>query len=332
MRIFLIGDYVSGTGPANVTRSLLEALPKETLYLKTWNKAARLAEILWKTVRADVCLFSGYSRQNIWGLRWAGILHKPTCYLMHGCVEHENAINGVSDARMNQVERTTLRLADRILAVSEQFAQWLKKNYPEYADKTGCLVNGIDWKLMREESSGSTRLKTRILSVGGGMPRKRILRVCEAVQLLNEKGYQLTLAVAGDKGADTEKINSYPFVENHGLLGSREMKELYCSSGIFIQNSCFETFGLAPLEALLCGCDIMMSKNVGALSVFSCVQQEDVIADCENPQEIADKIEILLKKENHTRLLVELDKESTSWEARASELQTILSRIKEKRS
>lgn len=332
MRIFLVGDYTSGTGPANVTQCLLAALPKDTLYLKTWNKIARTFEILWKTAKADVCLFSGYSRQNILGLKWAGLWHKPTCYLMHGCVEHENEINGVPDDEMSRVERETLRLSDKILAVSAQFEEWLKHTYPAYADKTGHLTNGIDWQRMQERPASIFRDRKQILSVGGGMPRKRIVKICEAVCMLNEKGYDLTLAVAGDTGPDTEKIRSYSFVKDYGLLGKKEMEQLYCSSGIFVQNSCFETFGLAPLEALLCGCDVLLSKNVGALSVLSGTEPDDIIEDCEDAGEIAEKTERLLKKENHTRLLVELDKESTSWEARALELQDILRQIKGKRS
>ena len=331
MKIFLVGDYTSGTGPANVTKHLLDVLPKDTLRLRTWNKITRTFEILRKMKKADICLISGYSKQNVLALRWAKVLNKPSCYLMHGCVEHENEINGVPDALMNRIERETLRLSDRILGVSMQFAEWLKTYYPEHADKVGYLTNGIDWKCMKERPTGVERDANRILSVGGGMPRKRIVKICEAIGRLNDRGYDLTLSVAGDTGKDTEKIRSYPFVRDHGLLGKKDMEALYCSSGIFIQNSCFETFGLAPLEALLCDCDVLLSRHVGALSVLSGTEPEDVIEDCENVQEIEEKIEHLLENGNHTRLLVELDKESTSWEARASELQTILRQIKEKK-
>lgn len=334
MRIFLIGDYTSGTGPANATRSLLSALPSETLRLKTWNKITRTFEILYKTKKADVCLFSGYSRQNIVGLKWAKLLRRPSAYLMHGCVEYENAINGVPDENMNRVERETLRLSDLILGVSEPFTEWLRQQYPMYRDKIKTLTNGIDWKLLEDCDGDSdiVREENRILSVGGGMPRKRIVKICEAVRILNEKGYHLILSVAGAEGNDTPRINEYPFVENRRMLGRKEMNELYHSAKIFIQNSCFETFGLAPLEALLSGCDLLLSKQVGALSVLSGIREDDVITDCENPEEIAEKIELLLKRENHTRLLVELDKESTSWEARALELQDILNQRKEKKS
>ena len=46
----------------------------------------------------------------------------------------------------------------------------------------------------------------------------------------------------------------------------------------------------------------------------------DMINDPRDSDEIAEKLETLLKEENHTRLLVELDKENTSWNKRAAEL------------
>lgn len=332
MRIFLVGDYKSGTGPANVTRDLLRSLPGDTLCLKHWNKILRTFEILFKIPKSDAVVFSGYSRQNIWGLRVAKRYKKPTCYLMHGCVEYENEINGVPNPAMNRIERETLRRADWILGVSRQFRDWLKQFYPEYAAKIGHLTNGVDWKVMREQATGDKRDKNRIFTVGGGMPRKRILSVCKAIEILNQKGYALKLTVAGDKGNDSEAINAYSFVENVGLIPQKDIWKYYHTSRLFIQNSCFETFGLAPLEALLSGCDILLSKEIGAISIFREMISSDIVDNYDDPEEIAQKIEYLLEHENHSRLLVELDKESTSWEARAQELQTILNQLKEKKS
>ena len=38
------------------------------------------------------------------------MLKKPSAYIMHGCVEYENAINLEPDERMNLVERQTMEL------------------------------------------------------------------------------------------------------------------------------------------------------------------------------------------------------------------------------
>ena len=54
----------------------------------------------------------------------------------------------------------------------------------------------------------------------------------------------------------------------------------------------------------------------------------DIINDPLDTDEIASKLEHLLREDNHTRLLVELDKENTSWKKRASELEEKLALIR----
>ena len=93
MRIFVIGDFRTGTGPANVTKEYLLRLPKNTGYLIGRGKLVRAIEIILKMPFYDVVLFSGHSKQNLLGLKWARRLKKKSAFLMHGCVEHENAIN-----------------------------------------------------------------------------------------------------------------------------------------------------------------------------------------------------------------------------------------------
>ncbi len=328
MRIFLAGDYRTGTGPANVTKQYLNRLPKNTLYLKAQSKLLRIPEIIMKTICADVVLYSGYSRQNLLGLKLARILRRPSAYLMHGCVEHENAINGVMDTTMNHVERRTMELANRIYAVSEWFANWLKLEYPEYLDKIDSAVNGIDFSLCKDNrmnlklDNAGYRKHEQIVTIGGGMPRKRIRYICDAIQQLNGNNPEraLSLVVVGARGLDTEVINNYSFVENRGLVSSKEVEGLLNSSMLFVQNSCFETFGLAPVEALMCGCSILSSQHVGALELFHHLEDGDIICDCEDPTEIAAKIDGLLHKGNAERLMNEIDKESTSWEARTNQL------------
>lgn len=329
-RLFLAGDFRTGTGPANVTKSYLKCLPKDTLYQKARSKTLRVPEILFKTMRAKVVLYSGYSGQNVLGLRLAKIFKKPSAYLMHGCVEHENAINGVPDERMKRIERKTMALADRIFAVSDWFADWLREAYPEYRDKIDSAVNGVD---VTPDSMPARRTEGQIISIGGGMPRKKIKHICEALQLLNDSraadGEQpVKLIVIGDKGFDTELINGYSFVENRGIVPFEETKALLRSSKLFIQNSCFETFGLAPLEALMCGCSVLLSVHVGALELFENVDETDVITNYEDAGEIASKIGGLLRHGNADRLMTKIDKESASWEARTRQLQKKLAQLR----
>ncbi len=328
MKLFIVGDYYSNTGPANVTLRYIEEYRKQGKpfrHLVSKNRVSRALELPVKLIGSDAVVFSGYSRQNIYGMRLSHLLKKPCLYLMHGCVEYEDKINRVPDERMCRGERKMLSLADRIVAVSAEFEQWLKEHYPEYREKITHVTNGVDWDKLEPSLRGEARRPHGVISVGGGMPRKRILNLCRALEELRkeEKYRDITLTVVGDSGADSVAINAYPFVKNLGIISHEELIREYWVHKLFIQNSVFESFGLAPLEALLCNCDVLISSVCGALSVFGAVEEGDLIRDPENTEELTEKIRALLEEENHTRLLVEIDRNATSWSARLRELEEL---------
>lgn len=326
MKIFLIGDYYSGTGPANVTAKYIENIPG-VLYQKTRNKILRTVELFFKIMRSDVLLLSGHSKQNILSLRIAHLFNKKGAYLMHGCVEHENAINGVPHEGMTKTERRSMELADAIYAVSKQFGLWLKENHPEYAGKIYVAENGVDVYDFSEASE--KRKPYQIISIGGGMPRKMIKYIAKAVTLIREEEefYDVRLVVVGDRGLDTDEINSYSCVSNLGLVDHDTCLRLLEQSALFVQNSCFETFGLAPLEALIHGTAVLMSRNVGATELFDNLCPGDIIEDYKDAKEIAGKIKELLVNSNNERLLGALDLSGYSWDKRAKQMVDMLSTL-----
>ncbi len=328
MRIFLAGDHYSGTGPANVTKYYMENLPDGTLWQKRRSKAARAFEIVLNTLKSDVIVYSGYSKQNILGMRLAKRLGKPCAYIMHGCVEYENAINQVPDEEMNRVERQTLELADLILAVSSGFAAFLKEYYPPYAKKIDHVTNGIDDTLSPGRASKRNADRHMIFTIGGGMPRKQIRYICAAIEKLRrEYDKDLYLCVAGDKGADTEVIDSYGFVKDLGIVPFEETKALFGRAALFVQNSSFETFGLAPVEAVSSGCPLLCSDKAGALEWLSGIKSEDVIEHFDDPDEIASKIRYNLENPNAERLYEGIDREKSSWKTAAESLTKKLSEL-----
>ncbi len=321
MKIFVIGDHKTGTGPANATAGLLNAMPEGTMYLERTGKAGRFFEIAFLLPFCDVVLLSGHSKQNLWAIRLAGIFKKQVLFWMHGCVEYENEINCDVDESMTAVERQVLEKCDRILAVSPAFEEWLKDRYPAYRGKIDCLPNGLDRELFENvRSSRKMRvhedMSFQIMCVGGGMKRKRIARVCEAVTLLNKDGVECRLVIAGAKGADQELIENCPYADYRGLLSKEETTKLMEQSDLFVQNSCFETFGLAPIEALMAGCDLLMSAQTGALCLFDkgVVISTDLIEDTEDGRHIADRMLNVLKNHNGKRLLSGIDIKKHSWE------------------
>lgn len=325
-RFFIVGDHKTGTGPANVTKEYIRLFPEGTLYQKRTSKIGRLPELYFNILRSDVILFSGYSAQNVIGMKFAKKLKKPTAYIVHGAIDHENAINNYENANMSSIEAETLKLADRLFAVSRRFMDWLKAEYPQYENKIDYVTNGIDERTVSEGIQGDN---TKILSIGGGMPRKMILQICVAIERINAKtNTPLTLYVIGKDGKDTEAINKYPFVKNLGLVSAEKKEELFKECGIFIQNSCFETFGLAPVEALCAGESVLCSKVCGVLDLFASADSHDVIDNYCDADEIADKIMYLMDNPNREKLLHDIDFDTMSWEARTKELIDKLGQIK----
>ena len=317
-RIFVVGDHKTGTGPANVTKEYIRCLPENTLFQKRTSKLGRLPELYINILRSDIIFFSGYSKQNVLGMKYAKKLKKPTAYLVHGAITHENNINHNNNANMSSIEEETLLLADRLFAVSEKFCGWLKEQYPQYENKIDYVTNGIDERTVNTTPNGDN---AKILSIGGGMPRKMILHICEAIKLINADAAEpVTLYVIGKDGADTEAINKYPFTKNLGLVSAEKKEELFNECGIFIQNSCFETFGLAPVEALCAGMSVLCSKVCGVLDLFKSADEHDIIDDYSSPKEIAEKIEYIMNNPNREKLLRDIDFETMSWEARTKEL------------
>ncbi len=324
MKIFVIGDYRSGTGPANATKSLIDALGDVEVQKHT-NKLQRLMELYAKIPKCDVCLLSGHSKQNLHALRIAKKHGKPVFFWMHGCVEHENAINKVPNEDMNLVERAVLAGSDKILAVSEKFADWLKENDPECRDRIAVLPNGIDSVSTSAAPVDDPARNRNLVSVGGGMIRKRIVKICEAIEILNREAMGLKLHVFGAFGGDSRAIEAYPFVKDHGVLEQGLVRSFMERSALYIQNSCFETFGLAPLEALDCGCSLLLSKELGALEVFDrgVIGETDLILNCEDPAEIAEKIKGILESPNHDRLSSGINRRAHSWGATAEKLREL---------
>ena len=87
-----------------------------------------------------------------------------------------------------------------------------------------------------------------------------------------------------------------------------------------MQNSCFETFGLAPVEALSLNCSVLLSDKIGALDIIETAEESDIIYDYKNADEIAEKIKGILDRPNADRLAAGIDFDKYSWSERGKVL------------
>lgn len=313
-RIFFYGQYFGENGPSIVNKNIVKCLPGDVMHLHFRNKLLMRAECVFKIVWCQVVILSalGHKRYEICLAR---LLKKKIIYIMHGFAQDDGP-------EVCRREAELLPITDKILCVSSLFCKLAKEKFPEYADKMDVLTNGINWEEFAE-SQCRIRDKNEIVLVGGGRLIKQNLNVCKAVQEINrEHNLNLHICVYG-KYADTDEspdIKKIPCVTFHGLIPHSDLLLKYRQSGLFIQNSIVESFGLAVIEAIACGCDILTGEKTGATDIIGDLQNEDIIHDYADISEIKRKIEYVLKHPNNDRLINSIDKEKTSWQCTATKM------------
>jgi glycosyltransferase involved in cell wall biosynthesis len=133
---------------------------------------------------------------------------------------------------------------------------------------------GLEHELFRVESQDSLNLVRRkfsldrnfILFVGTQEPRKNLRRLLDAYAALPapiRKEFQLVLV--GPEGWKREEWvqtlhNLGRQVISLGYVDARELAALYNLASLLVYPSLYEGFGLPPLEAMACGCPVIVSK------------------------------------------------------------------------
>lgn len=324
MKIFFMGDTYSNNGPSNVNKVYKQFAPSLSIFSSNSGKIKRLLEIASKVKKCDVLCFLNYSKMNIFAAKKAKSKNKRIVYLMHGCDYYESKINKNEffqnfkngEKKLQKVfnrEKEFLLLVDKVICVSAAMEKQAIEYYPFLVGKTAVVHNGFNWAEFENESINSRR---GLVSTGGGFPQKNNIKVCEAIEKINDDLSNLEYTII-DNPMFTEKrelIKSYNFVDYKMSLSHSELLNIFKTKKIYIQNSYFESYGIAPIEALFCGCDLLLSNKAGVLEIINGITNDDIIFDNNDSNEIAIKIQNLLKNGNNVRLRMNLKQEELSYE------------------
>lgn len=317
MKFFFYGDTKSNVGPQNVNRLLLEHLSHHFLWPKSKNKYLYLIEAVSKLLVCRVVVISGISRKGYVLLRMAKFLNRKTVYIMHGCSQFERKLNGVSRNQKGiDMETGILEHADLLLPVSEKFMNWVKTQYPQYAHKTYFLYNGINTSVPKKYRT-EKRKPGSIAVSGGSTLLKNNLTVVHVVNSMDKSVY---LEIFGDASNGYFSDNERIFLV--GEVAHEEFLRRLSRVQLFVLNSVFESFSLATVEALLCGCSVLISECAGITGLLE-LEECDLIHDPMDQDEIRRKIEYLLENPNNERILAKLNLEEYTYPKTVERLERI---------
>jgi glycosyltransferase involved in cell wall biosynthesis len=199
------------------------------------------------------------------------------------------------------LEKFILPAADRIISLSEAMTADVRKyvNYPISQVRT--IYHGVSEKFRVEtDCNRLARARTKydmpdhfILFVGRLYPQKNFATLARAFALIKERiphrlivagqpryKYERELSLLSELGIE-ERVDFLQFVPND------ELPMIYNLADCFVYPSLYESFGLAQLEAMRCGCPVI-GANAGAIPEVT--GGAAMLFDPHSPQELSEAI------------------------------------------
>lgn len=187
-----------------------------------------------------------------------------------------------------------------IITVSHFSEKELLLYCPKFSDKISVIHHGKEH--ITEIQSDETVLlrhnlkgKKYILAASSLNPNKNFTSVIQAMKLLEHRGYDFVIAGGvNTKVFNTAGIQHTGNVRYIGYVTDAELKALYEHAGCFVYPSFYEGFGFPPLEAMTCGCPVIVSDIPPLREVCG-----DAVLYCDprRADTIAEKIDILISDE-----------------------------------
>lgn len=312
----LVGDYRENNGPNNVNKKIIQYKSSRFMHVCAGNRYFKFFDALIKLLFSRVLVISGVSRLGVFLLKAAKLLGKKTAYIMHGCAQYEAQINGIflSERDVNW-ENTLLEGVDLLLPVSQTYSEWVKRQYPQYAEKTKF------WQLGQTyipRSANCDRETNTIAAAGGDLPLKNNLVVSDAVEKLEGVAKLIVYGPLGNGMKCDGKTNT----EWVGHLDHEQFLAGLRKSQLFVVNSVIESFNISVMEALQCGCSILISQNVGAAELLA-LTDNDMVLDINDADEIAQKILFLMKYPNNERIYASIDWQNIGYDKAVERLEKL---------
>lgn len=168
-----------------------------------------------------------------------------------------------------------------------------------------------------------------VLSVGTPAAHKNLSALSLLAQRLKER--RIPLVMAGGIGGAAFQAAGLPQQACYlGRVSDAQLKALYQSAGCFVFPSCYEGFGLPPLEAMACGCPVVAANIPVLREVCAGAVQ---FCDPSSAEDISAQVLAVLDSPMRRQELCEAGKVQASnftWARSAAELDDIAKEVLQK--
>lgn len=100
-----------------------------------------------------------------------------------------------------------------------------------------------------------------VLAVGSQSLNKNFAAVLNAMSLIDDPDIVLVAAGGGNTRIFTDSAVQHERLQRTGYVSDQQLRALYEGAACFVFPSFYEGFGLPPLEAMCCGCPVIVSDR-----------------------------------------------------------------------
>lgn len=235
------------------------------------------------------------------------------------------------------------READAVIAVSQATADDIAHYYGR-TKNVFVIHHGIDKKVFRVPSEDERETSWQALKeahpklreqymlyVGQIQPRKNLIRLIEAFELVKPMRPQLQLVIAGGHGwlkqPIIDRVKSSKYEQDiflPGRIDERLLPALYWHASVFTLVSLYEGFGIPILEAMACGTPVVTSK---VSSMPEVAGDAAVLVDPQDVKSIANGIETALRDSNHYRKAGLTRAKAFSWDKTSQQTLDVITSV-----
>jgi glycosyltransferase involved in cell wall biosynthesis len=134
-----------------------------------------------------------------------------------------------------------------------------------------------------------------VLALGSASPNKNLAAIVQAMHLLDEPDLLLVAAGGGNSRVFSEASVSDPRLVATGYVTDAQVRALYEHAACFAFPSFYEGFGLPPLEAMCCGCPVVVSDRASLPEVCG---DAALYCDPDDPATLAAQLRRVLGSES----------------------------------